>query len=133
MRFQRSLHLQILPAVGLIIVLFFLGGCATMSSTLQDEERDRTPVVMPTFTPTPEPVLSLPEDTLGGMDAVNYAALIDELGLDFAERRVTDLYERVSPRSSISRHECCAVASSMRPFRKKVLVPGSCSTGLAIS
>lgn len=97
MRFQRSLHLQILSAVGLILVLFFLGGCATMASTLQDEEGDRTPAVMPTFTPTPEPVSSLPEDTLGGIDAVNYAALIDELGLDFAERRVTDLYERVSP------------------------------------
>jgi len=97
MRFQRSLHLQILSAVGLILVLFFLGGCATMAPTLQDEEGDRTPAVMPTFTPTPEPVSSLPEDTLGGNDAVNYAALIDELGLDFAERRVTDLYERVSP------------------------------------
>jgi hypothetical protein len=67
MRFQRSLHLQILSAVGLILVLFFLGGCATMAPTLQDEEGDRTPAVMPTFTPTPEPVSSLPEDTLGGM------------------------------------------------------------------
>ena len=97
MRFQRSLQLQIFPAVGLILVLFFLSGCTTMSPTLQDEEGDRTPAVMPTFTPTPEPVSSLPEDTLGGSDAVNYAALIDELGLDFAERRVTELYERVSP------------------------------------
>ncbi len=97
MRFQRSLQLQIFPAVGMILVLFFLGGCVTMSPTPQDDEGDRTPAVMPTFTPTPEPVSSLPEDTLGGNDAVNYAALIDELGLDFAERRVTELYERVSP------------------------------------
>ncbi len=97
MRFWRPLQRQILPVAGMILALFFLSGCATVSPTLQDEEGNRTPAVMPTFTPTPEPVSSISEDPLGENDAANYVALIDELGLDFAERRVTELYERVSP------------------------------------
>lgn len=48
----------------------------------------KTPMLVPTFTPTPPALLAQPtEDT----------SIIDAAGLDFAERRIIDVYERVAP------------------------------------
>jgi S1-C subfamily serine protease len=51
-----------------------------------------TPTATPTATPTPLP----PTPTPGG-NQVNLTALIDAIGRDFAERRIIEVYERVSP------------------------------------
>jgi S1-C subfamily serine protease len=50
---------------------------------------EATPTPAPTYTPV---VVSAPADLTNAQ-----VALIDELGLDFAERRVIEVYERVSP------------------------------------
>ena len=51
-----------------------------------------TPALMPTPTPVPPvPPTSAPEAN------VNLTALIDALGRDFAERRIIEVYQRVSP------------------------------------
>ena len=47
-----------------------------------------TPLPAPTWTPTPLPPVAV---------AANAAAQIDALGLDIAERRVIDVYDRVAP------------------------------------
>lgn len=48
----------------------------------------RTPMLVPTFTPTPSAVLALPTQ-----DPI----MVDAEGLDFAERRIINVYERVAP------------------------------------
>jgi S1-C subfamily serine protease len=47
----------------------------------------KTPILVPTFTPTPALLASIPQEN----------TLIDADGLDVAERRVIDVYERVAP------------------------------------
>lgn len=47
--------------------------------------------------PAPLPVTPAPTPIPTGTPALNQVALIDALGLDFAEKRVIDVYRRVSP------------------------------------
>lgn len=61
------------------------------------------PTATPILTPTPLPTVS-----------ANNLALIDAAGLDFAERRVIDVYQRVAHRWLISPRKCCAAASFLR-------------------
>lgn len=73
---------------GIVCAGLILGGCAQggpfqMMAT-------PTPLPAPTWTPTPQP---LPPVRSAGQDA----AQIDAAGLDIAERRVIDVYDRVAP------------------------------------
>ncbi len=57
-----------------------------------------TPVPTPTATTTPVPTaISWPTPTLTPNSPINNVAIIDELGLDFTEKRVIEVYEQVSP------------------------------------
>ena len=91
-----GIRVQLYRLVGLVFLLSCLGGCAGHSADSQADQQTASPAAVPTFTPTPVVGGSLSE-TLAGNDSATALALIDELGLDFAERRVTDVYERVSP------------------------------------
>lgn len=74
-------------SIGLYLCLFLLlgGGACTNLSLSAVPGLAPTPALVPTFTPTPIPQIS--QD----------AALLDDQSLDIAERRVIDVYERVSP------------------------------------
>lgn len=78
-------HVWIILALPLLI----MAGCSTVLSTTPTTLRPTTlRVVAPTFTPTPAQVAqAVPENV----------AEIDAAGLDVAERRVIDVYQRVSP------------------------------------
>ncbi|HRJ42589.1 MAG TPA: trypsin-like peptidase domain-containing protein, partial [Caldilineaceae bacterium] len=65
-----------------------LGGCGQMASFVA--VATATPPPGPTWTPTPPP-------TPTALSAANQSAQIDAQGLDIAERRVIDAYNRVAP------------------------------------
>lgn len=70
-----------------VVVVFWLAGCQP-GQLPQFIPVMKTPMLVPTFTPTPLAPLAQPtEDT----------SIIDDAGLDFAERRIIDVYERVAP------------------------------------
>jgi S1-C subfamily serine protease len=84
----------------LALALLVIAGCSAPFSTPSTLRE-----ILPTFTPTPESTLvatptpaqvaqTIPASENG---VLNEAALIDAAGLDLAERRVVDVYERVSP------------------------------------
>lgn len=84
----RSRHLANLL---LLLALPMLGGCQALNQVLPSSAApalSQTTAVA-TFTPTPDPNRADP--------ALDIAPLIDAAGLDFAERRIIDVYERVSP------------------------------------
>lgn len=58
-----------------------------------------TPVPEATLppTPTPPPTPTLPPAESSAEAATNSTALVDAAGLDFAERRIIDVYKRVAP------------------------------------
>jgi S1-C subfamily serine protease len=85
-----KIQIHILPrylAVGVLLVLLWVVGC-------QPGQLPRlipamsTPMLVPTFTPTPPAALALPTQD---------AAFVDAQGLDIAERRIVNVYERVAP------------------------------------
>lgn len=96
----ERLGLRRLTLALLVLPVMLLAGCGMLFDAAE-------PVVMrtvaPTFTPTPE--LAAPAATAEPLavaaalpqSAISDAALIDEIGLDLAERRVIDVYDRVSP------------------------------------
>ena len=71
---QRTLQPQVLSVVGMILIQFLLGGCATISSNLQDAEESRILAILPTFTPTPIPAPTVSAEQLDGNDAETVAA-----------------------------------------------------------
>lgn len=76
---QRSLA----QSAALILLALLLSGCLAQRNVLPLQAA-ATPQVIAVSTPTPAALASL-------------TALIDAAGLDFAERRIVDVYERVSP------------------------------------
>lgn len=76
---QRSLA----QSAALILLALLLSGCLAQRDVLPLQAA-ATPQVIAVSTPTPAALASL-------------TALIDAAGLDFAERRIVDVYERVSP------------------------------------
>lgn len=84
----------------LALLVFMAAGC---DSFFGSSEPVVTRDVAPTFTPTPETaaLAATPEPAAVGLAqpqaGVSDAALIDEAGLDLAERRVIGVYDRVSP------------------------------------
>ena len=82
--------LLLLPSLLLLLALPVLGGCQALNQVLPSTAApalSQTTAVA-TFTPTPDPNRA---DL-----ALDIAPLIDAAGLDFAERRIIDVYERVN-------------------------------------
>jgi S1-C subfamily serine protease len=98
----------------LAAALLVAGGCSTLLSSSSADLRELLPTFTPTssivvldqgdVTPTPIPtaaeVAQAPpalQDQAAQSQGVNEAAFVDEAGLDLAERRIIDVYERVAP------------------------------------
>jgi len=86
---HTKLWVLLAPFVGLLMLATACGGFSRWGAA-QDQS---TPV--PTFTPTALAREVTPAASGGPSNAA--IALIDERGLDIAERRAVDVYERVSP------------------------------------
>lgn len=80
-----------------LVLLFLLAlpvlGCGLETFTLPAPAPPATATPIPTATPSPTPVPPPP----GSVAESNPAALVDAAGLDFAEKRVIEVYNRVSP------------------------------------
>jgi S1-C subfamily serine protease len=74
--------------VGFFCAALILSGCAQIESFVVFATP--TPPPAPTWTPTPAPLQPV-------LVAANEAALVDAQGLDIAERRVIEVYDRVAP------------------------------------
>ena len=74
--------------VGFFCAMLILSGCAQLESFVV--VATPTPPPAPTWTPTAAPLQPV-------LVAANEAALVDAAGLDIAERRVIDVYDRVAP------------------------------------
>lgn len=72
---------------GFLGILLWLAGCQP-GQLPQFIPAMRTPMLVPTFTPTPASVLPAPTED---------PAFVDAQGLDIAERRVINVYEQVAP------------------------------------
>ncbi len=89
-------HRQRMIAVTVLLLLLTTGiGCSTVDRVAQGVLQPATPTPPPTFTPVPTPeslsvIAQNPEQ-------VSEAALVDAAGLDIEERRIIDVYEKVSP------------------------------------
>lgn len=105
---RRTLHRMFRPSAAALLLLLLTGCGASVPSALVDLING-TPAAA--LTPAPEeagdtlrqadPVTSTagapqPPDAQAD-DPVNPVAIIDALGIDFAERRVIDVYDRVAP------------------------------------
>lgn len=73
--------------VGFLCAVLILSGCTQIGPF---QVVTATPPPAPTWTPTPAPLQPV-------LVAANEAALVDAAGLDIAERRVIDVYDRVAP------------------------------------
>jgi S1-C subfamily serine protease len=78
-----------LASLVLLLVVPFLGGCPAQKEVLPAAAAPVLPQATALATPTPAPVAQ--------PTGADVTALIDATGLDFAERRIIDVYERVSP------------------------------------
>ena len=90
----------------LAIPLLVMAGCSALISSTPAALRDSLPTFTPTASitfappPTPAPVAQANRNDAPSAiasEAINEAAEIDANGLDIAERRVVDVYQRVSP------------------------------------
>ena len=75
--------------LAILSLAFLISGCASLEALIFVPTA--TPPPAPTWTPTPSPPPS------AANNVANDVAQIDALGLDIAERRVIDVYERVAP------------------------------------
>jgi putative serine protease PepD len=80
----------------LLAGLILLSGC-TPARTVLPLQAAATPQAIATPTPASAPALNADAVLAGEPEAGALLALIDAAGLDFAERRNIDVYERVSP------------------------------------
>ncbi len=85
----RSWHIKLTPLI--LLLLFSLSCSLNLPSLVAPSTPPPTATLIPTATPTPTPPAVTPENT------ANLTALIDEIGRDFAEKRIIEVYERVSP------------------------------------
>ncbi|MFN8457139.1 MAG: hypothetical protein U0401_21160 [Anaerolineae bacterium] len=76
-----------------------------------------TPTPVPTFTPTPTPAPP-PPVVNAAADTPNETALIDAAGLDFEEKRVIEVYQRVAP-SVVNITTRVAAQLLSRPSRRR--------------
>lgn len=75
--------------LGVLLLLLWLAGCQP-GQLPQFIPVMRTPMLVPTFTPTPAPLTAVGAPT-------EDPAFVDAHGLDVAERRIISVYERVAP------------------------------------
>lgn len=75
--------------LGVLLLLLWLAGCQP-GQLPQFIPAMRTPMLVPTFTPTPAPLSAAVAPT-------EDPAFVDAQGLDIAERRIINVYERVAP------------------------------------
>lgn len=88
---SRRIKLLLIPPVLALVAL----ACQVSLGLTPEPGPTATPVPpTPTFTPVPAPG---PETVTDNGGPPNETALIDAFGLDFAEKRVIDVYNRVSP------------------------------------
>ncbi|MEW5957201.1 MAG: trypsin-like peptidase domain-containing protein [Chloroflexota bacterium] len=80
-------RVKLMPLAGLALLILSCNLSLSLSPTA-----DPPPTPVPTGTPLPSPT---PPSVAAAIP--NEAGLIDAAGLDFAERRVIDVYQRVSP------------------------------------
>ena len=85
---QRTPVLRYL-VLGILLLLLWLVGCQP-GQLNQFIPAMRTPMLVPTFTPTPELLSAAGAPT-------EDPAFVDAQGLDLAERRIINVYERVAP------------------------------------
>ena len=74
-----------------LLLLLSLSCTLSLPSLVAPSPPPPTATLTPTATSIPTPRTPTPENT------VNLTALIDEIGRDFAEKRIIEVYERVSP------------------------------------
>jgi S1-C subfamily serine protease len=78
------------------ILIITLIGCQLGVSLAPQPAAPTATIPIPTATPPPLPTAAV-EEPEPAADLANELVLIDALGLDFAEKRVIEVYERVSP------------------------------------
>lgn len=101
----RSRSVSKLYTVTLVLVTsLLLTGCNfdRLAAVIAEPTATPLPTATPTFTPTPTPTFTptltpTVTPTATPENIFNNVALIDALGLDFAEKRVIDVYARVAP------------------------------------
>lgn len=101
----RSRSVSKLYTVTLVLVTsLLLTGCNfdRLAAVIAEPTTTPLPTATPTFTPTPTPTFTptltpTVTPTATPKNIFNNVALIDALGLDFAEKRVIDVYARVAP------------------------------------
>lgn len=94
--YHKSAKLSVRLIGSLLILGIFLAGCRGFSGNIHEQEPidtgGRVGQAVPTITPS-SGVAVVSDGGEYALDDVNYVALIDAAGLDFAEKRIIDVYD----------------------------------------